>query len=123
MFLNIPKDAECVIRISQPVTERQVSYSINERSFSLVPGAFDVTISGSKVKNVPVQKGMDTRIKAGVLKVVASGTWTLYDEKKDRQVYYSTSAKKIGLPIGTYQMEINGTMQQILIKDGETVDF
>ena len=123
LFLNIPKDAECVITISQPVTERQVSYSINERSFSLVPGTFDVTISGSKVKDVPVQKGMDTRIKAGTLNVVASGTWTLYDEKKDRQVYYSTSAKKIGLPIGTYQMEINGTMQQILIKDGETVDF
>ena len=123
LFLDIPKDAECVITISQPVTERQVSYSINERSFSLVPGTFDVTISGSKVKDVPVQKEMDTRIKAGILNVVASGTWTLYDEKKDRQIYYSVTAKKIGLPIGTYQMDINGTMQQILIKDGETVDF
>jgi hypothetical protein len=66
---------------------------------------------------------MDTRIKAGTLNVVASGTWTLYDEKKDRQVYYSVKAKKIGLPIGTYQMDINGTMQQVVINDGETVDF
>ncbi len=123
LFLNIPKDAECVITISQPVTERQVSYSINERSFSLVPGTYDVTISGIKVKDVPVQKGMDTRIKAGTLNVVASGIWTLYDEKKDRQVYYSVTAKKIGLPIGTYQIDLNGTMKQILIKDGETVDF
>ena len=123
LFLNIPKEAESVITISQPVTERQVSYTLNEHAFSLVPGTYDVTLSGSKVKDVPVQKGMDTRIKAGILNVVATGIWTLYDEKKDRQVYYSISAKKIGLPIGTYQMEINGTMQEVVIKDGETVDF
>ena len=35
----------------------------------------------------------------------------------------SVTAKKIGLPIGTYQMNINGTMQQVVIKAGETVDF
>lgn len=123
LFLNILKEAESVITISQPVTERQVSYTLNEHAFSLVPGTYDVTLSGSKVKDVPVQKGMDTRIKAGILNVVATGIWTLYDEKKDRQVYYSISAKKIGLPIGTYQMEINGTMQEVVIRDGETVDF
>ncbi len=123
LFLNLPKEAETVITISQPVTERQVSYSLNDHAFSLVPGIYDVTLSGSKVKGVPIQKGMDTRIKAGVLNVVATGTWTLFDEKKDRQIYYSISAKKIGLPIGTYQMEINGTMQLVVIKDGETVDF
>ena len=123
LFINIPKDAECVITISQPVTERQVVYSISDRSFSLVPGTYDVTVSGKKTKEVNVQKGMDTRIKGGALNVVATGTWTLYDEKRDRQVYYSVSPKKIGLPIGTYQLEINGTTQQVLIKDGETIDF
>ena len=123
LFLNLPKGAESIITISQPVTERQVSYSLNDHAFSLVPGTYDVTLSGSKVKGVPIQKGMDTRIKAGVLNVVATGTWTLYDEKKDRQVYYSNNPKQIGLPIGTYQLEINGTKQLVVIKDGETVDF
>ena len=123
LFINIPKDAECVITISQPVTERQVGYSVKDRIFSLVPGTYDVTVSGKKTKDVIVQKGMDTRIKGGALNVVATGIWTLFDEKKDRQVYYSINPKKIGLPIGTYQLEINGTMQQILIKDGEIIDF
>lgn len=123
LYINIPKDAECVITISQPVTERQVVYSVSDRSFSLVPGTYDVTVSGKKTKEVVVQKGRDTRIKAGTLNVVASGTWTLYDEKRDRQVYYSVSTKKIGLPAGMYQLEINGTTQQIKITDGETVDF
>ena len=123
IFINLPKDAECTITISEPATERQVYFTVNDRSFSLVPGTFNIQIAGSMVKNVPVQKGMDTRIKAGVLNVVASGTWTLYDEKKDRQVYFYTTPRKIGLPIGTYQLEINGTMQQVVIKDGETVDF
>ena len=123
LFLNLPTDAECVITISQPVTEKQVFYSIHEHSFSFVPGTYDIQISGSKVKDVPVQKGMDTRVKAGILNVVASGIWTLYDEKRERQVYYSNTAKKIVLPVGTYQLEITGTMQQVIIKDGETVDF
>ena len=123
LFINIPKDAECVITISQPVSERQVVYSISDRSFSLVPGTYDVTVSGKKTKEVIVQKGMDTRIKGGALNVVATGTWTLYDEKKDRQVYYSNNPKKIGLPVGTYHLEINGTQQEIKIKDGEMVEF
>ena len=126
LFLNIPKEAESVITIYNRLTEttqQEMLYSSTERSFSLVPGLFNIRLSGSIVNDVPVQKGMDTRIKAGVLNVVASGTWTLFNEKKSQDLYYSSKAKKIGLPIGTYQMEINGTMQLVVIKDGETVDF
>ena len=64
---------------------------------------------------------MDTRIKAGILNVLFSGIWTLYDEKKSKQIQFSATAKKIGLPIGIYQIEINGTIQQIIIRDGETL--
>ena len=124
--INIPKEIECIISISQPVTEKEVYYSgalTRERSFSLPPGIFNIKISGSAIKNVPVQKGMDTRIKAGILNVLFSGIWTLYDEKKSKQIYFSATAKKIGLPIGIYQIEINGTMQHIIIRDGETLTF
>jgi hypothetical protein len=48
---------------------------------------------------------------------------TLYDEKKSKQIYFSTAAKKIGLPIGIYQIDKNGIMQQIMIKDGETLQL
>ena len=126
ILLNIPKEIESIITISQSVTEKEVHYSgilTKERSFSLAPGIFNITISGSKVKHVPVQKGMDTRIKAGVLNVTSSGIWTLYNEKKNKEVYYSSTAKKIGLPVGIYQMELNGTTHQIIIKDGATLNF
>ncbi len=127
ILINIPKETECIITISNYVTGKQVAYSgalTKERSFSLVPGTFDIQISGSKVKSVPVQKAMDTRIKAGLLNVLAPGIWTLYDENKSNQIYYSSTARKIGLPIGTYQIEINGTMQKVIIKDGGvTVKF
>ncbi|MEO5781805.1 MAG: hypothetical protein ABIQ07_00950 [Ginsengibacter sp.] len=126
IFIKIPKDIECIISISQPNTGKEVYYSgalTNERSFSLAPGTFDVKISGSTIKNVPVQKGMETRVKAGILNVVTSEIWTLYDEKKSKQIYFSTTAKKIGLPIGIYQIEKNGKTEQIKIKDGEILQF
>ncbi|HEV8082879.1 MAG TPA: hypothetical protein VGP55_06745 [Chitinophagaceae bacterium] len=126
IFIEIPRDVECITSILQANSEKEVNYSgalTNERNFPLPPGIFDVKLSGSIIKNVPLQKGMDTRIKAGILHVVFSGIWTLYDEKKNKQIYFSVTAKKIGLPIGIYQLEINGTVKQIIIKDGETLEF
>ena len=126
IFIKIPKEVDCIISISQPATGKEVYYSgalTNERSFSLAAGTFDVKISGSSIKNVPVQKAMETRIKAGILNVVESGIWTLYDEKKNKQIYFSPTAKKIGLPIGIYQIEINGTIKKIIIMDGETLQL
>ena len=126
IFIKIPKDIECIISISQPNTGKEVYYSgalTNQRSFSLAPGTVDVKISGSTIKNVPVQKGMETRVKAGILNVVTSEIWTLYDEKKGKQIYFSTTAKKIGLPIGIYQIEKNGRTEQIKIKDSEILQF
>jgi hypothetical protein len=126
IFIKIPKDIECIISISEPNTGKEVYYSgalTNERIFSLTPGTFDVKIFGSTIKNVPVQKGMETRVKAGILNFVTSEIWTLYDEKKGKQIYFSTSAKKIGLPIGIYQIEKNGKTEQIQIKDGEILQF
>ena len=124
--VNIPKEIESIITVSQSATNKEVAYSgvlTKDRNFSLAPGNYDVKVSGSMVKNVPVQKGMDTRIKAGILNVDNSDIWTLYDEKKTVQIYFSTGAKKIGLPIGIYQLEINGNIKPIIIKDGETFDF
>ncbi len=126
IFLTIPKEIECIISISQPNTEKELFYSgalTRQRSFSLVPGIYDIKISGSRIKDVHVQMGMDTRIKAGILNIVSPGIWTLYDEKKDKQVYFSTTSKKIGLPVGIFQLEINGKVQPVIIKDGETVQF
>ena len=123
IFINIPRNVECITSILQYNSEKEVTYSgalTNERNFHLQPGSYDVKLSGSIIKNIPVQKGMDTRIKAGILNVVTSGIWTLYDENKN-QVYFSTTEKKIGLPTGIYQIEINGNTKPVLIKDGETV--
>ncbi len=125
IFIKISKEVDCIISIFQPATTKEVYYSgalTNERSFSLAAGFFDVKISGSTIKNVPVQKAMETRIKAGILNVRGSGIWTLYDEKK-KQIYFSPTAKKIGLPIGIYQIEINGIIKQIIIRDGETLQL
>lgn len=126
IFLDILKETECITTIFQSATGKEVHYSgalTNERSFSLTPGTYDINISGSLAKDVPVQKAMETRIKAGILNVVGSGMWTLYDDKKSTQIYFSPSAKKIGLPIGIYQIEINGKIKKIIIKDGETLQL
>ncbi len=122
ILIKIPKEVECIISISQPNTGKELFYSgalTNARTFSLAPGTFDVKISGSTIKNVPVQKGMNTRIKAGILNVTASEIWTLYDENKNKQIYFSATAKRIGLPAGNYQLEIHRNTKQIIIKDGE----
>ncbi len=76
----------------------------------MIPGEFNVFLTYLPVKGVPVQKGMNTRLKAGILNVVTTGQWSLHDESKEKVyvIYYKPS--KIGLPVGKYNIQINGAI-------------
>lgn len=87
------------------------------------PKIVDVKISGMSIKNIPIYRGEKTRIKAGALNITTSSPWTLYDSSKINTVYTSTVPKKVEFPVGIYQLEMNGTAQQIEIKDGQTLQL
>jgi hypothetical protein len=124
ILITLPADIECVGYIyTHGKNERLKTFS-KDRVFLLIPGVYDLRVSSEIVQDeINVQKGMDTRIHAGILNVVTPAAWNLFDESKKIRITGATGSKKIGLPTGTYQLKINGTFLPVIIKDGETVEL
>ena len=95
----------------------------NKKTINLIPGEYNIFFTYIPVLGVPIQKGMNTRLKAGLLNVVTAGQWQIWNEEKTKVhvVYYKPS--KIGLPIGRYNIQYNGQYIAIEIKEGEVTEF
>lgn len=123
VYLDLSANVECVIFIYNAGTNKEIAGTTKDRQFFLAPGRYDIKISSVKMEQIEVQKGMDTRIKAGILNVSSPTAWALYDENKKIRIIGSSGAKKIGLPVGNYQLQTSGSFHPVTIKDGETVNF
>lgn len=95
----------------------------NIKTSSLSPGEYAIKFTGVQLENVPVEKGKETRIKAGFLNVVSDGSWDLYDAAKEHIHTSNTKPEKIALPVGSYQLKMGGQYYPVVIKDKETVEF
>lgn len=97
--------------------------SNNKGVVVLAPGQYKITINDVPVLNVPVQKSYDTKLKCGTLAIVSEGIWYLYDETGTKAYTSGNKATKMPVPIGNYQLEINGQKQPLVIKNGEMVEM
>lgn len=86
----------------------------------LPPGAYDITVNGALLRAVPIQQGMDTSIKIGVLNLSVAAD--IYDQTKARELYFLTPGK-IALPVGAYNLKINGVFKPVVIRDKQVTDF
>lgn len=122
--VSFPADADCEIKIYNPDENNKYLGSFNSNNNILMfPGNYTVSLSNAEVKNVPVQKGMETRIKGGILSLVSPIEYKLYDESKKKYIRTFNGPKKIGLPVGKFQLSINNRFQLLTIKDGETLEM
>lgn len=100
-----------------------LSNTMLTQTFTLLPGSYDIEVNKIRVNGVPVEKGNDTRIKAGIIHITTAASWTLYDESKQKVLINSYSHQPRGLPVGRYTLTIMNQDQNIEIKDGETVVY
>jgi len=123
LFVTLPEDTKWDITIYIAGSDKVLSNTMLQQNFTLLPGNYDLEINHILIQGVPVEKGNDTRLKTGVLKISNLTSWTLYDEAKQKVLLNSTSAETRGLPIGKYKLTIKGQDQDIEIKDGKTVKY
>ncbi len=122
--INFPADAERSILIYQPTENKFIaSVSRNDKMYTIAPGQYRFTLTNVAVDNVPIQKGHETRLKAGFLNVVSEGNWLLYNDTKEKQYTSGNMPKKIPLPVGSYQLKLGTQFYPVVIKDKETVEF
>lgn len=121
--INFPAGIERNILIQQQSDNKFLtSVSYNDKIYNIAPGVYRFVLSSVPVENVPIQKGHETRLKAGILDLVSEGDWHLYNATKEKAFTSGNKPKKLPLPIGSYQVKLGGQFYPFTIKDGETVE-
>ncbi|MDZ7623832.1 MAG: hypothetical protein U5J96_05215 [Ignavibacteriaceae bacterium] len=92
-------------------------------SYDIAPGNYYFRLNTITVQDVPIEKGKETRLKAGYLSIVSEGEWNLYDESKKKFHTSGNKPKKIALPVGNYQLKMGGQFFPLLVIDGETIEM
>lgn len=104
------------------VTNRSI-FSKHKMFHDLTPGNYNITLNHVKIENVPVEKGKEVRLEAGILNIITREPWQLYNESKEK--YYTSGIKpvKFALPVGRYILNFEGKDYRVVIKDRATVKF
>ncbi|HEY0356476.1 MAG TPA: hypothetical protein VGC29_09745 [Flavisolibacter sp.] len=123
--LDFPKDVEWDVDIKHTdgkfITNR--SSASRHGSYDMAPGHYNFRLNTVTVENVPIEKGKQTRLKAGYLQVVSEGDWDLYDDSKRKFLTSGNKPTKMALPVGSYQLKLGGQFYPVVIKDKETVEY
>jgi hypothetical protein len=132
MTVTLPKGTEYVFYVYRSGAERLSVGKKYGSAFTLPPGLYDIVINkgGSdtakkwRVRGIPIERGKDTRVHAGVLNVVsAEGMWQVYDENRTTIITGGKGPGKVGLAAGNYVIKISGEFSPVVIKDGQVTDF
>lgn len=124
--MNFPAGVDWNIWIYTQADNKMVNsfyQTHNTNMYNLSPGEYRLLLSNVPVENVPIQKGNETRLKAGFLNVISEGSWELYDELKEKFYASNTKPQKIALPVGSYYLKLGGQFYLGVIKDKMTVEY
>jgi hypothetical protein len=120
-----PEEVDARIDVFRPGETQAAASDYGDAAFDLLPGTYDVVISGKRVTGVTVRSGNDTRIRVGVLRVSASDS-TRIDlvEGADRRSLTSNyGPSTFGLPIGEVGVQIAGQTETVTVVAGQVTEF
>ncbi len=120
--VSLPDDVKQEIKVYSSADNKYLGTFEKKKTILLFPGNYNVSISNAPIEKVPVQKAMDTRLKAGILNLTSTANYQVYDSSKK---YLGTfkGPVKVGLPVGNFQLSLNNKFVPVTIKDREIIDF
>jgi len=120
-----PEEVAARIDVFRAGETKAIATDYGDHAFDLLPGTYDVSISGKRIAGVTVQSGHDTQIKVGVLRVNASeGTRIdLADPGSKERIASDYGPQLFGLPIGEVGVEIAGQTENVVIEAGQVTEF
>lgn len=89
----------------------------------LLPGKYDVQVSGVVIPGVEVRSRHDSKIAVGVLRVSLGSSTRVEIFRGGQQVAAGYGKGQYGLPVGAYEVAIAGKREPITITAGGITDF
>jgi hypothetical protein len=102
---------------------KELQSGYGNQAWDLLPGNYDLSVSGKVVANVSVQSRSDTNVHVGVLRITVSSQtrWEVLDGAT--AIANGYGMKLVGLPVGSYSLRIAGQSESFKISDGQITDF
>jgi hypothetical protein len=109
-----------VLRDGKKVTDRY-----GEGAWELLPGVHDVAVTYAKVSGCDVRAGHDTVVRVGLLQVELSKEthFAVFPKGGSAKLFDTYGSAAIGLPIGEYEVEIQGQRVAVALREGEVTRF
>lgn len=102
---------------------KKLQSGYGNKSWELLSGTYEVSISGKQVPNVMVRAGHDTIMKVGVLRVTAEKGTSLGVSDGGKVIFSRYGSQLIGLPIGSFEVKVGEQIQSVTISEGTITDF
>jgi Cu/Ag efflux protein CusF len=93
------------------------------QSWELLSGTYEVSVSGKRVSNVTVKAGHDTTVRVGVLRVSAGTDTSVGVLDGGNKLTSGYGNQVIGLPPGSFDIQVAGQTERITISEGTVTDF
>jgi hypothetical protein len=125
LVVAYPEKVSARIEVFRAGEAEAVATGYGDQSFDLLPGTYEVSISGKRITGVAVRSASDTRIKVGVLRVNANdGTRiNLTDPATKKDVIGGYGTQVFGLPIGEIGVQVAGQTENVVINAGQVTEF
>ena len=113
------------VDVYRPGEQVSLAGGYGSQILDLIPGTYEVEVSRKRIIAVTVQPAHDTRVRVGVLRVIAGSNTRvdLLDAKDDRALTGGFGSQEYGLPVGPIQIKVAGQAETVTIKDGQITEF
>ncbi|HLG38517.1 MAG TPA: hypothetical protein VI461_02575 [Chitinophagaceae bacterium] len=95
------------------------SYTSGSKSEKLLlpVGIYKITLNNAPIENVQINKGLDTKLKTGVLDITDNDVWYLYDETGTTSYTSGNKPEKLAIPAGTYTLKTGGSQRKVVVEE------
>lgn len=115
----VPKNTRVDVMKDGKVTQG----GYGNQTWELLPGTYEIKISGKSVPNVTVKAGHDTTVKVGVLRVSAGKDTSVGVLDGGNKLTSGYGNQVIGLPPGSFDIQVAGQTERVTISEGQVTDF
>jgi hypothetical protein len=125
LVVAYPEEVAARIEVYRPGEPGPIQSGYGDQAYDLLPGTYEVSISGKRITGVTVRSGSDTQIKVGVLRVSASNSTRidLVDPVSKERLAGEYGTALFGLPAGEVGVEIAGQTETVAIEAGQVTEF
>ncbi|MDQ6634580.1 MAG: hypothetical protein M3Z10_07455 [Gemmatimonadota bacterium] len=111
--------------VHKPGENANLQSGYGAQAWDLIPGSYDLTLSGKRIGGVTIQSGHDTQLRVGTLRIKtgSSTAVAVMDADDKTKLTSGYGPQVIGLPVGTYRVKIAGQSEAVTIQKGKITDF